>query len=130
LVRLRVFTDEEEAILMDRIAARALEIDLVYIPPGCTDKLQPLDRTVFGVLKAFAREQWRLYNHETGGAKTTRSLMTRYLIDAWDRISREVIERAWLFDTDEEWVDEDAAPDGDDGDIMPVIDQHDVDDLE
>jgi hypothetical protein len=56
--------------------------------------------------------------------------MTRSLIDAWDRISREVIERARLFDTDEEWVDADAARDGDDGDFMPVIYQHDVDDLE
>jgi transposase len=38
--------------------ALALGIELVFIPPGCTDRLQPLDRRVFGVVKAYARQQW------------------------------------------------------------------------
>jgi hypothetical protein len=37
-----------------RSMARQCNITLVFIPPGCTDRLQPLDRRVFGVLKAYA----------------------------------------------------------------------------
>jgi transposase len=36
--------------------AQVWQIKLVFIPPGCTDKLQPLDRPVFGVAKASAQQ--------------------------------------------------------------------------
>jgi transposase len=38
-----------------REIARLWEIQLVFIPPGYTDKLQPLDRCIFGILKSYAR---------------------------------------------------------------------------
>jgi hypothetical protein len=42
-----------------KATAEALGIQFVLIPPGCTDILQPLNRRIFGVLKAHARQLWR-----------------------------------------------------------------------
>lgn len=38
-----------------RAMAEALNIELLYIPPGMTDKCQPLDRRIFGALKQKAK---------------------------------------------------------------------------
>jgi hypothetical protein len=105
-LRTTLFKDQEPLIvILDtypahraewvRCIARLWSITLVFIPPGCTDRLQPLDRRVFGVLKAYAREIWRRHYHETKGAKTTRPEIIRNLVEAWERISHEVIEAAW-----------------------------------
>ena len=58
------FGDQEIHLILDvhashrtddvKTLARSLGIHLWYIPPGCTDILQPLDRLCFGVLKATA----------------------------------------------------------------------------
>jgi hypothetical protein len=105
-LRTRLFADQEPLIVIHdtypahraewvRCIARLWNITLVFIPPGCTDRLQPLDRKVFGVLKASAREIWRKHYHETKGAKTSRPEIIRNLVEAWDRISHEVMESAW-----------------------------------
>jgi hypothetical protein len=60
-----------------REMARLWGIDLVFIPPGCTDQLQPLDRRVFGVLKAYARQIWRTRYHGTGAQKVIKPMVTR-----------------------------------------------------
>jgi hypothetical protein len=65
-----------------RSAAVACRIELVFIPPGCTDRLQPLDRHIFGVLKAHARRMWRTDYHQNHGAKTTRSMMAQNLVES------------------------------------------------
>jgi hypothetical protein len=41
----------------------------------CTDRLQPVDRRVFGVLKAYARQMGRTRYHDTGGEKVTRPVI-------------------------------------------------------
>jgi hypothetical protein len=69
-------------------------IELVFIAPGCTDRLPPLDQRTFGVLKAHAREVWRTHYQTTHGAKTTRSMMAGNLLIAWERITPEIIESA------------------------------------
>ena len=44
--------------------AAELNIDLIFIPAGLTDTYQPLDRSIFGVLKAKARRYFRMrYSH-------------------------------------------------------------------
>jgi hypothetical protein len=78
-----------------RAAAQQWGIELVFIPPGCTNLLQPLDRHVFGVLKAHARKLWRVQYHSSHGGKTTRPMMAGNLVEAWKRITPEVIESAW-----------------------------------
>jgi archaellum biogenesis protein FlaJ (TadC family) len=45
----------------DKEYARSLGIILLCVPPGMTDALQPLDRSVFGAVKQEARRLWRLY---------------------------------------------------------------------
>jgi hypothetical protein len=86
-----------------REIARLWEIQLVFIPPGCTDKLQPLDRRVFGVLKSYARQLWRKQHHESGGAKTTRPMMAANLCEAWRRITEGLIQDAWGIYDQEDW---------------------------
>jgi hypothetical protein len=84
-----------------RAAAAIWNIELLFIPPGCTDRLQPLDRKVFGVLKGYARQLWRQQYHDSHGGKTTRAKMASNLIEAWDRIAPHVIESAWSIDTND-----------------------------
>jgi hypothetical protein len=95
-----------------RDAARLCNIDLLFIPPGCTDRLQPLDRRVFGVMKAYARRDWRIAYHETGGGKVTRAQMAEHLVAAWNRLRPEVIASAWsIYVNIPEWgEDEESEP--------------------
>jgi hypothetical protein len=78
-----------------RSIADLVNIQLVLIPPGCTDVLQPLDRYVLGVLKGHAQQLWRTYYHETHGAKTPRAMMAGNLLRSWDRITPDLIDQAW-----------------------------------
>jgi hypothetical protein len=48
-----------------KVKARELDIRLIYIPPGMTDKLQPLDSRIFGSLKA--RVKARVIRRNGGG---------------------------------------------------------------
>jgi hypothetical protein len=50
-----------------RTIAELWKIDLLFIPPGCTNLVQPLDRRVFGVLKAHARQLWREEEESASG---------------------------------------------------------------
>jgi hypothetical protein len=107
-----------------REMAHLLHIDLVFIPPGATDKLQPLDRYVFGVLNSFARQKWRIFNHRSEGAAVTRSRIAEHLVEAWNRISTEIIEKAWNIYHDESWSEPEMMqrPErDDDGDFQPMI---------
>jgi hypothetical protein len=130
-LRQRLYPDGPLLVLLDtytahrtaqvRATAADLKIDLIFIPPGCTDRVQPLDRRVFGVLKAYARQIWRVEYHNTGGGKVTRAQMALGLVDAWDRVSesaitsgREIFDDPWAI---EEPADDEAI-DGEDGDYQ------------
>jgi hypothetical protein len=61
--------------------------------------LQPLDRKVFGVLKAYSRQIWRKRYHSNPGEKVARPLIAEGLVEAWDRITMEIVDSAWdIFD--------------------------------
>jgi hypothetical protein len=141
-LRKKLFQEGPLLVILDTYAAhrsrevRAIAelccIDLIFIPPGCTDRTQPLDRRVFGVLKAHAREIWRKFSHAHAEEKVTREMMASRLIDAWNRVTQETIDSAWeIFD--EGWEsgrpndDEDRAMD--DGEYRQLISLHDVIDL-
>jgi hypothetical protein len=81
-----VICDVYPAHRTDAVGGMALtrDVDVVFIPPGCTDRLQPLDRRVFGVLKAYARQQWQGHNRKQFGPEQTRAEMAADLEDAWD----------------------------------------------
>jgi hypothetical protein len=100
-----------------RAVAQLWVITLVFIPPGCTDKLQPLDRRVFGVLKAHARHLWRQQYHASGGAKTTRAMMSANLCEAWRRITEGTVQDAWDIYNSEDWeevISDDLQAEGED----------------
>ena len=88
-------TDSAHRAHDGREGAQADEINRVFIPPGGTDRLQPLDRRVVGVVKSFARQLWRRRYHETEGAKTARSIIAQNLVDSWERITPEIIDSGW-----------------------------------
>jgi hypothetical protein len=93
--------------------ARELEIDLEFIPPGCTDRLQPCDRRLFGVLKAKARKYWRWRHRCFGTAKTTHADMMEILVKCWKEITQDAVTRAWeIYDlADESWESDDDEED-------------------
>jgi hypothetical protein len=45
-------------------------------------------------MKAYARRDWRIAYHETGGGKVTRAQMAEHLVAAWNRLRPEVIASA------------------------------------
>jgi hypothetical protein len=141
-LRQTIFPHGKLLLLLDTYAAHGsaavkdtaeqLGIDLVFIPPGCTDRLQPLDRRVFGVLKAFARQQWRMQYHQTKGRKISRQMIADNLMKAWKRITQDVIESSWdLYEAD--WGEDviDSGEEGDqDGEYVPGISLTDLQDQE
>jgi hypothetical protein len=85
-----------------RKVAEQLGITLHYIPPGLTDELQPLDRKMFGVLKAKAKALFRRRLHDDPSAKRTKRDGVADMIRAWENLSNTVIEEAWSYGHDEE----------------------------
>jgi hypothetical protein len=65
--------------------ARDLGFRLVFIPPGMTDGCQPLDRAVFGPLKATARRLFRehLGLHADDPQAASERQAAQVLIESW-----------------------------------------------
>ena len=78
-----------------RMTAKSLNIELIFIPPGQTDHFQPLDRAVFGVLKAYMRKLWREQYAQNCEMRFTKELAVKMLIPAWERVSTNVISKGW-----------------------------------
>ena len=78
-----------------RQMAEALNIELMFIPPGQTDHFQPRDRAVFGVLKAYMRKLWRQEYAQNSEIRFTKELAVKLLIPAWERINPKVIGKGW-----------------------------------
>jgi hypothetical protein len=73
--------------------AAELGIHLLFIPPGLTDELQPLDRFVFGVMKAHGRRMYRV--HAAAIEPTNKPMAAAFLIRAWEAVSTAVLEDPW-----------------------------------
>jgi hypothetical protein len=93
-----------------RQCAAALNIQLHYIPPGWTDELQPLDRYVFGALKAICRRLFSRHCQELDPS-VKRPDAARFVQEAWDALETHILEKGW-------GIFEDALglPDSDDDD--------------
>jgi hypothetical protein len=84
--------------------AVALNINLLYIPPGATDRLQPLDRMVFGALKSEARRLFRRNAASNPELKRRKQDAVRDLIDAWSELNDTTLSAAWgLYQGNEDW---------------------------
>lgn len=79
--------------------AAGCNIELLFIPAGCTDQLQPLDVRCFGALKATARRVFRQYYTDdlfvNPGSKITKQSMVQALTYAWEHLDTAVVEEAW-----------------------------------
>ena len=78
-----------------RKKAEDLEIELLFVPPGCTDAAQPLDVKVFGVFKSYARMLWREYYHANPSAKVTKAVLAQHVTKAWQMVGERVVQSAW-----------------------------------
>lgn len=106
------FNNQEVHLLLDvytahrtdtvKETAHSYNIHLHFIPPGCTDLVQPLDVKVFGALKSKARALFReRYNGVMCPRVTSRDAVQN-LIKAWEGISTYIIEEAWeVYDINE-----------------------------
>lgn len=113
LHKLREFYDDDKEIhlVMDlypshitekiKEDASALGIVFHFIPAGLTDYYQPLDRTIFGILKAKARKLFRVRQQGEADLSATKADACQDMIAAWEGISYIHISQAWELYTEE-----------------------------
>ena len=75
--------------------AQELNIKLIFIPPGYTDKLQPLDVAVFAVLKSIANGKLRKFLYENPDKELGMKKSVQVLIESFDMISDDTLLKAW-----------------------------------
>jgi hypothetical protein len=80
--------------------AERLNIQIIPIPKGATSQYQQLDRSVFGVMKNYAREKWDDLASRRLLPKQDKVFATALALEAWEKINQETIERGWDFDID------------------------------
>jgi hypothetical protein len=75
--------------------AASKNIRLIYVPAGCTSRFQPLDRHVFGDVKA--RALARLGDEYIRDEDADVSLIAtiHFLAEAWKSIDEDQIRSAW-----------------------------------
>lgn len=78
-----------------RSHAEGMGIHLVFIPPGLTDEFQPLDRFVFGAMKAACRRLYGSHCQSDPSCAMTRKTAAAFLIRAWEGVSPHVLDEAW-----------------------------------
>ena len=75
--------------------ANELNIELTFIPDGYTDTFQPLDISVFGVLKSIANAKLSQLLLDNPNIHIGMAKSVEILIDSWNQISYETIEKGW-----------------------------------
>jgi hypothetical protein len=81
----------------DAVGALAAELHVVlrFIPPSPTDLRQPLDRSVFGALKAEYRAIDRMDMSHKEDKRVTKADLAAHLILAWELVSDWATQRGW-----------------------------------
>jgi hypothetical protein len=78
-----------------RAYAEDLRIHLLFVPPGLTEELQPLDRFVFGAMKGTFRRLYRLHCEFNPAAAIDKEIVTGFLIRGWESVTTALLEGAW-----------------------------------
>ena len=99
-----------------RELANGLNIRMIFVPAGMTDKYQPLDRQVFGALKATAKRYVYRQMAADPGSRIGMSGAIAILVRCWEGLSPSVINSAWSL-----YVDDTRS---DDEDILPEENDH------
>jgi hypothetical protein len=76
-------------------AAARLGITLHFIPPGLTDEYQPLDRAVFGVVKAQLKCLFHARFHLNPYERRTKQDAVADMVSAWSLLGESAIDAAW-----------------------------------
>ena len=74
-----------------RTLAESLDIRLWFVPSGCTDLLQPLEKKCFGVLESTASLEGTGFT----GVQLTKKDTVASMVCAWEHLGKEVIKGAW-----------------------------------
>jgi hypothetical protein len=74
--------------------AARLGIRLYFIPAGFTDELQPLDRYVFGVLKAMCRRMFHRFT-EVVNDTVRKPDAVEFMVAAWEEVDENVMRKEW-----------------------------------
>lgn len=75
--------------------AEALKIKLMFLPPGMTDKFQPLDREIFGCLKAYTKKEISKIIFEKPEERIGMKTAVQMFIWAWEHLNCDTIIEAW-----------------------------------
>ena len=78
-----------------QLLAAQLNITLHYIPAGQTDKYQPLDRTIFGPLKATGRHLISMKLSENMEDRITKKDSVSNLIFSWEHLNTDNVVESW-----------------------------------
>jgi hypothetical protein len=76
-------------------AADANDVELLFVPAGATGRFQPMDRRVFGELKARARAEFARRMWSTGQTDVDHDESVRVLIRCWNAIPTSNVKKAW-----------------------------------
>jgi hypothetical protein len=105
-----------------RQTARALNIDLYFVPAGQTDCLQPLDISIFGPLKASAKRHFRIFMSKTTESNVSMAAMTSGLIEAWEKMQTYTVLQSWdLYSSQSDVFNEIIPP--------PILESGDIDQM-
>jgi hypothetical protein len=77
------------------LTARSVGVVLPYIRPGLTDEFQPLDRPVFGVLKAQAKRLFQDRFHTNSDSRRTKQEAFTDVLTACPLLGESAVEHAW-----------------------------------
>jgi hypothetical protein len=70
--------------IINKATAESWRIELVFIPPSCTN-----------AFTSYLRQVWQMHYPESEGEKTTRLTLARNLLAPWGRIAAAFINSAW-----------------------------------
>jgi len=76
-------------------AATRLGIDLVFVPPGMTGELQPLDVAIFGALKSAGQAAWIQIYIDNPEQLFDRLIASENAQKCWEKVSPKQITDAW-----------------------------------
>lgn len=94
---LHLIIDLYPAHMTDEVKKLANELNFKFyiIPAGMTDHYQPLDRYIFGALKAKARRLFRLRNEAGSALHGTKQEACQDMVAAWESVTAHVINLSW-----------------------------------
>ena len=95
--------DRYSAHTMESVIAKAAElhIELIFIPTSATDKYQPLDKRIFGILKSMAAKDFSDYVfHRNSGF--TKAEAADLFVDCWKKLSIDAVLTSWRLCENEE----------------------------